>query len=78
MAFDYQSLKNINGAAIIDGSLNTADFANTTITANKFATGAVTAAKFGSSAVDVSTGTVTGTLPIAKGGLNLTGFGGAY
>jgi len=78
MPFNYQSLKNLTGASIVDGSLVTADFANTTISADRLELNAITSAKIATSAVNTTTAVVTGTLPIAKGGLNTTTFTGAY
>lgn len=78
MAFNYQTLKNITSSAIIDGSLDTADLENNTVTAVKIASGNITSDRLGTAAVDVGAGTVTGTLPVSRGGLNLTGLNGAY
>jgi hypothetical protein len=78
MAFDYQSLKNIRTDAIIDGSITTADIADQNVPASTIATGNVTAGKLASSAVNVASSVVTGTLPVANGGLNLSSYGGAY
>lgn len=77
MAFDYQALKNINSAAIIDNSLATADFADGAVTAVKIASGNITSGKLSSGAVSVTSGTVTGVLPVSKGGLNISSYGGA-
>jgi len=41
MAFDYQTLKKVTGAAIVDGTLGSVDLANTTVTDTSIATGAV-------------------------------------
>lgn len=78
MPFDYQSLKNITGEAIIDGSLSTNDIADQNVTAGKLEIGAVTSAKLATNAVNLGSGVVTGTLPVSRGGLNLTSFAGSY
>ena len=78
MPFDYQTLKNISGAAIIDGTVSTADLGSNQITADRIAAGNVSSSKFAGSAVDTTAGTVTGTLPYSKGGRQNTGVGGAY
>lgn len=78
MAFDYQSLKNIRNDGIIDATITTNDLANSSIPAARIAVGNVTASKLATSAVDNTSGTTTGVLPISKGGLNVSSFGGAY
>lgn len=78
MPFDYQSLKNITGEAIVDGSLSANDIANLNVTANKLEIGSVNSAKLATNAVNLSSAVVTGTLPVSRGGLNLTSFAGAY
>jgi hypothetical protein len=78
MPFNYQSLKNLTSAAIVDGSLAESDVANLGVTAGKLELGAVTNAKIGTGAVDLAASTVTNTLPVSKGGTNLTSLGGAY
>ncbi len=78
MPFNYQSLKNITDQAIVDGSIETVDIADGAVTGTKIQSGNVTAAKLASGAVDLGSSTVTGTLPINKGGTNTTTFGGAY
>jgi len=77
MPFNYQSLKNITGAAIVDGSLVEADLQNLGVTAGKIELLAVNDTKLANNAIDLGTGTVTGTLPVNRGGLGLTSFGGA-
>ena len=72
MAFDYQTLKNITSSAVIDGTVATADFAATSINADRIATGNITAGLLATGAVDNTSSVTTGTLPISKGGLNLT------
>jgi hypothetical protein len=78
MAFNYQSLKNIRTDAIIDSSISTVDIADGNVNAAQIASGNVTAAKMGAGSVNVTAATVTGTLPIAKGGLNTASYGSAY
>jgi hypothetical protein len=78
MAFNYQSLKNLTSDAIKDTTITADDIASTTISNAKIAPGAVTAPKLATNAVNTTQNTVTGTLPISKGGLETTTFGGAY
>jgi hypothetical protein len=75
MAFDYQTLKQINSAAIADGTLVAGNFASQTITTNDFADGAVISTKFASGSVDVTGTKVTGTVPTNRGGTGLTSAG---
>lgn len=77
MPFDYQTLRNLTGAAVIDTQIPDADFANRSIPTSDIATGTITAARFANDAVDLGATTVTGTMPIAKGGTNLTTVGAA-
>jgi hypothetical protein len=78
MPFNYQSLRNLTGASFIDGSIDTADLANTSITAGKIALGAIDSSKLATSAVNTTTTVVTGTLPVNKGGLGTTSLPGAF
>jgi hypothetical protein len=77
MAFNYQTLKQITSEAIVDGSLQTADLEDGSVSAAKIANSAVTSSKLATNAVDLTSSDVTNTMPINKGGLNLTSFGGA-
>jgi hypothetical protein len=77
MPFNYQTLRNLTGAAVIDGQLTDADFLNRSIPTSDIATGAITAAKMTAASVDLASNKVTGILPIAKGGTNLNSVGGA-
>ena len=78
MAFDYQSLKKVTGAAIVDGSLAQADLANTTVTGTNIAAGAVGSDEMASGAVDLGSAKATGALSVAQGGLGINSGGGAY
>jgi len=76
MPFNYQSLKNITGAAIVDDSLVEANIAGLNVTADKLELSAVTNTKMASGSVDLIAATVTGVLPINRGGLNISSFSG--
>jgi hypothetical protein len=78
MPFNYQSLKNLTNSSFVSASIDTADIAGLTVTAGKIADSAVIAAKIATGAVDTTAGTVTGVLPVAKGGLATNSFAGAY
>jgi hypothetical protein len=78
MPFNYQTLKNITSAAIIDGSITNTELATSSITDAKIADTTITSGKFGSSAIDLSASTVTGTTPFSKGGTGSASLGSAY
>jgi hypothetical protein len=78
MPFNYQSLKNLTNSSFVSASIDTADIAGLTVTAGKIANSAVIAAKIATGAVNTTAGTVTGVLPVAKGGLATNSFAGAY
>lgn len=78
MPFNYQTLKQITSAAIVDGSLTNAELAASAITDVKIVDTTITSGKLGSGAVDLTAGTVTGTTPVSKGGTGLTSVGSAY
>jgi hypothetical protein len=78
MPFNYQSLKNLTDQAIVDGSIDSVDIADGAVTGTKIQLGNVTSGKLASGAVDLGSSTTTGTLPINKGGTNVTSLGGAY
>ena len=77
MAFDYQTLKQITGTHVVDGTLVAGNYASRTITTSDIGDGNVTAAKFSSGSVDYTSSIVTNTMPISKGGTGLTSIGGA-
>lgn len=78
MPFNYQSLKNLTTTAITDGALIEADIADLNVTGGKLELGAVTSAKLGTGSVDLAAATVVNTLPVSKGGTNISTFAGAY
>jgi hypothetical protein len=78
MPFNYQSLKNLTNASFVSASIDSPDIAGLTVTAAKIADLAVIAAKIATGAVNTTAGTVTGVLPVAKGGLATNSFAGAY
>jgi len=78
MAFDYQTLKNISGnSAIVNGQLTSSNLASRTLVTANIASGNVTSGKLAAGAVNYTTTTVTGTLPVSKGGTGLSSAGGA-
>jgi|GEM_PF-4246143 len=78
MPFNYQTLKNLNGAtAITAASLVNANIASRTIPSGDIADGAVTAAKLANASVNLGSSTVTGQAPVSIGGTGLTAVGAA-
>ena len=77
MPFNYQTLKKLTGASLVDLTVVDGDLANTTVNSTNLAGSAITSAKIASSAVDLTTTVVTGAMPVAKGGTNLTSVGAA-
>ena len=77
MPFNYQSLKQLTSAAIVDGSIQTADVANLTITGSQIVNTTITATNLAVGAVDLNTNVVSGALPVAQGGIGLTTLAGA-
>jgi hypothetical protein len=78
MAFDYQTLKNVNTTAIIDGTISTADFASGSVQAGNVVSGTLTATQLASGAIDNTSAIVTGSVPVAKGGTGFSSVGSAY
>ena len=79
MAIDYNSLKNLTGAAFIDGTITSSDIANSTITNYEIADSAVGSSELAVNSVNLGGSKVTGTMPVSKGGTATTNpFGGAY
>ncbi len=77
MPFNYQSLKQLTSEAIVDGSIQTADVANLTITGSQIVDTTITATNLAVGAVDLNTNVVSGALPVAQGGIGLTTLAGA-
>lgn len=78
MAFDYQLLKRLTASSLQNSAVTGADFASNAVTNAKIADATITANELASGAVDVASSTVTGTLPVSKGGTALTSLGSAY
>ena len=79
MAIDYNGLKKITSASIVDGAITASDLGSNAVTNVEIANGNVTAAKLATNAVNLGTTVVTGTLPVSKGGLGTTNpYGGSY
>ena len=77
MAFNYDSLKRITTAGIVDRTISTTDLASNSVTNGKLANTTITAAKFAGSAVDLASSVTTGTAATGKGGTGLTSVGTA-
>jgi len=77
MPFNYQTLKNYTTQSVVDASIAADRIASTTIAADRLELGSVIESKLAASAVALGSATVTGTLPVSKGGLAITTFSGA-
>ena len=66
MAIDYNGLKKITSASIVDGAITASDLGSNAVTNVEIANGNVTAAKLATNAVNLGTTVVTGTLPVSK------------
>lgn len=78
MPFNYQTLKNISQAALVNSAVIGADVNTSQVTAAKVAASTITANELASGSVDLTAATVSGTLPPDRGGTGLSGFSGAY
>lgn len=77
MPFNYQTLKRYTTQSVVDGSVTADKFGATTIAADRLELLSVTEGKLANAAVGLPSATVTGTLPIARGGLAISSFSGA-
>lgn len=78
MAFDYKTLRNLSSASFISNTITTFDIADQNITSAKIANGTITGTELGTNSVILSDTTVTGTVPVTKGGTGITALGSAY
>ena len=79
MPFNYQVLKNLTGSqALVDSTVTGSDLAANAVTNSKIANGTITSTQMGVGSVNLSSATVSGTLPFTRGGTGQTGFGSAY
>jgi len=78
MPFNYQTLKNISQAALVNSAVIGSDINTSQVTAAKIAPTTIGSTELATGAVDVTQATVSGTLPVARGGTGLSGFSGAY
>ena len=78
MAFDYQTLKNISTQAFIANTVQGNDIGSGQVTTAKFAANTITGNELGTNSIDVTSGTVTGTTALGKGGTDNSSLGSAY
>jgi hypothetical protein len=78
MAFDYQTLKNINSAAIISGTIQGADIGSNQINTAIFSDGSLTANEMGTSTINLGGSETSGAVGVSRGGTGLTSIGSAY
>lgn len=78
MPFNYQTLKNISQAALVNDAIIGADLATNAVTNAKISNATISSNELGTGSVDVTQASVSGTLPVGKGGTGLTGLPGSY
>jgi hypothetical protein len=78
MAFDYKTLRNLSSDSFISNTITGTDVADQNITTAKIANSTITNTELGVNSVILSDSTVTGTVPVTKGGTGLTAIGSAY
>ena len=78
MPFNYQSLKNLSSASLVDTTITGAELDNNSVITDKLAASTITADEIASSSIDLAGSVVTGSVSSAKGGTGLAGFAGAY
>jgi hypothetical protein len=77
MPFNYQTLKNLTGSAIVDNSLSNSNIASRTIPTGDIADLAVTSGKLATGSVSLSGTVVSGIAPVTIGGTGLSAVGSA-
>lgn len=78
MPFNFQSLLRLTADDIVDLQVTAADIASTTFTATQIQDGSIDGNKLASASVNLGTATVTGSLPVNKGGTGLSTVGANY
>jgi len=78
MPFNYQTLKNISQAALVNNAIIGADLTTNAVTNAKLANSTITSSELGTGSVDVTQASVSGTLPVNKGGTALTSLPGSF
>jgi len=78
MPFNYETLKRLQGDAVIDQSLTSDDIKDGDIDADKLDNSSISSAQLADAAVNLSGNKVTGSLAVNKGGTGLSGISGAY
>jgi len=78
MPFNYQTLKNISQAALVNSAVIGADITTSQVTNAKIANATITSAELATSAVDLTQASVSGVLPANLGGTGLSSLPGAY
>jgi hypothetical protein len=78
MPFNYQTLKQITENAIVNSTLTGSDLTISAVTDTKLANSTITSAELATGSVNLTAATVTGTMPVSKGGTSTTSLGSAY
>lgn len=77
MPFNYQTLKRLNNASLVDTTVAGVDLTTNAITNAKLANSTITSAELGTGSIDLTSSVITGTLTSNRGGTGLTSFAGA-
>jgi hypothetical protein len=77
MAFNYDTLKRITREGVVSDTVSAGDLAANSITSAKLANSSVGSSELANNSVVLSSGDVTGSLPVSRGGTGLTSVGGA-
>jgi len=77
MPFNYQTLKNLSTAALVNTTITGSDLASSSVTTAKIADTNITSAELANNAVNLTGSAVTGTVSVARGGTALTSLGAA-
>jgi len=78
MAFDYQTLKKLTNASLVDLTVNSGDLATSAVDTAQLADNTIDGDALATAAVDLTGSVATGALAVSAGGTGLTGFAGAY
>jgi hypothetical protein len=78
MPFNYQTLKNLTDQSLVNQTVTGSDISTNAVTTSRLANSSISSAELASSAVQLDSAVVTGVLTPAKGGTNVSAFGGAF
>jgi hypothetical protein len=77
MSFAYETLKQITGTEIVDGTVTSSNIVDGTVVNSNIASNSVSSSTVASGSVNLQGTAITGSLPIGYGGLQISGVGSA-